>query len=348
MLNIQDVTNAIRHYRRNKSFIKKLTRTDHPAIGATEAYLNSLPDRGNNLFSNQNLFTLNRFFVLDHPVKPGHAAYKAWVSINYQNFSGLNEVKATQLLRNNPERMQEFFQVLAQAYSETNLTEDVFIALCKLCVEGMLSQDYVNAIKRSQQANCLAESLITLKDSGSLTAENQNFIVAYSELPNLPVTPLFLLTPMLIALDKAGLNTCPNREILGNFSHPFPLHGALRCIEKIGLLTQENFNFISAENNLFWLLALKEMPEELITVDVWEGLVGLSKTSNETNFSKDIKDYARSLEKRRLKAEGTEKDTLASGRSMETQGSRLGIFFETPPNVTLSLEACQTLAFSLP
>jgi hypothetical protein len=76
MLNIQQVTEVINLYRRNKGFIKKLTRTDHPAILATEEYLRALHLK-NDILSNQNLFDINRFFLLDHPVKPGRASYTA-------------------------------------------------------------------------------------------------------------------------------------------------------------------------------------------------------------------------------------------------------------------------------
>ncbi|MGC1853992.1 MAG: hypothetical protein WA659_01240 [Candidatus Aquirickettsiella sp.] len=349
MPNIQQVNEVINRYRRNKGIMKKITRTDHPAIQATEVYLKSL-QRDKDFLSSQDLFKINRFFVFDHRVKPGTASYEAWYAINYQNFCGLNREQANQLTKllghplpmeysgfatcskagyqqfpecfskltlleldnsSNAKKMQEFFQVLSQAYQENSLTGDSFLALSKLCVEGMLSQENVAHIKQSTHANFLAKCLIRMKHSDTLTEENRQFILSYSG------SFVITVTQSLIFLDKTGLNTLNNRKILSDFSFPIPLHRALRFLEKKGLLTQASFDLISAENNISWLLALEEMPEELITTEIWEGLVNLSKTSHENDFSKDIKDYAEVI-KRKLHVV-IEKDRLASEDQIETQ-----------------------------
>jgi hypothetical protein len=378
MLNIQQVTEAIDLYRRNKGFIKKLTRTDHPAILAAEAYLKLLQLQ-KVLLSNQDLFNINRFFLLDHPVKPGTPAYAAWLFINYQNFCTLNYAQVTKLTkllgdpvlikkagfatcskagyqkfpahfsklslgqldnRSNAEKMQEFFCVLSQCYLDDRFTDDCFLALSKLCVEGMLNQEYINTIKQSVQASFLVESLINLKHTDTLSAENQDFIIAYSGSMIVPVTNI------LIALDKTGLNTLTNRKILAGFSTPIPLHRIIQILVKNELLTQENFDLISAENNLSWLIATEEMPEELITTEIWQGLINLSKNSNENDFRKDIKAYADMLKKklndeRKLELEQKiEKANLASEDPIGAQAvtARARFFSVTPVKLTQSAE----------
>ncbi|WP_342219378.1 hypothetical protein [Rickettsiella endosymbiont of Miltochrista miniata] len=369
MLNIQQVTEVINHYHQNKGILKKLARTEHPAIRATDEYLKSLKlHKG--LLSNQDLFNINRFFLCDHPVKPGKASYEAWYTINYQNFCALNFGQANQLgqllsypvpikyagfatcgkagyqqfpeyfskltleqldNKSNAEKMQEFFQVLNQCYQENNFTGDCFLALSKLCVEGMLSQEYINAIKSNVQANFLAKCLIKMKHTDTLTPENQAFILAYRGSIIIPVTHI------LIALDKTGLNTLANRKILADFSYPIALHRTVKLLEKLDLLTQENFDLISSENNLSWLLALEEMPEELITAEVWQGLLNLSENSNENDFRKDIQAYAEVL-KKKLNVECMKKDILASEDHIETQAvtsiARSRFFSVAPANLT--------------
>ena len=264
MPNIQQVNEVINRYRRNKGIMKKITRTDHPAIQATEVCLKSL-QRDKDFLSSQDLFKINRFFVFDHRVKPGTASYQAWYAINYQNFCDLNRDQAnhlTKLLghplpmkysgfatcskagyqqfpehfskltlqqldnRSNAEKMQEFFQVLSQAYQENSLTDDSFLALSKLCVEGMLSQENVAHIRQSTHANFLAKCLISLKHSDILTEENRQFILTYSG------SFIITVTQSLILLDKAGLNTLANRKILNDFSASIPLHHAIKFLEK--------------------------------------------------------------------------------------------------------------------
>ncbi len=370
MLTIQEVTEVISQYRRNKGFIKKITRTDHPAILAAETYLNSL-QRENNFLSNQDLFKINRFFLLEHPVKPGKASYTAWAAINYQNFCALNYglvKRLTELLkrpvpikytgfatcnkagyqyfsehfakltleqldsRSNAEKIHEFFQVLTQSYQENSLNDDRFLAFSKLCVEGMLTPEYVNLIKQSKQADFLAKCLIKMKHTDTLTTKNQDFILIY------PGTFIIPITHTLIALDKAGLNTSFNRAMLGGFSSPIPLHRTVRCLEKKQLLTQENFGLISAESNIFWLLALEEMPEELISTEVWDGLVNLSQICNENELRKNIRDYAELL-KKQLNVQQIEKDVLASENQIETQAATTPHFFSvTPVNLSPSTE----------
>lgn len=312
MLDTQQVTEAITLYRQNKGFIKKLTRTDHPAIRATEVYLNL---QARKELTNQDLFNINRFFIIDYPVKPGKAAYKAWFAINYQNFTELSKLSMEQLdSKSNAEKMQEFFHVLSQCYLEDSFTNDRFLALSKLCVEGMLNQEYIDAMKQSAQASFLANCLIKMKHTDTLTTENQNFIISYSG-------PFIIsVTDILIVLEKTGLNTLANRKVLADFSMPIPLHVAIKLLEKKGLLTQENFDLISVENNLFWLIALEEMPEALITPEVWQGLVDLSKTSNEKEFRKDIQDYVEVL-KGKLSGEPMKKDSLL-GEEVEIQASK--------------------------
>ncbi|MEN9450657.1 MAG: hypothetical protein RJA83_1275 [Pseudomonadota bacterium] len=371
MLNIQQVTEAINHYRHNKGILKKIRRTEHPAISATETYLHSLQSN-KTLLSNQDLFKINCFFLLDHPVKPGKASYAAWLAINYQNFCALNFGQITRLSqllpdpvpikysgfatcrkagygefpehfsklsleqldnKSNAEKMQEFFQVLSQGYQENTLTDDRFLALSKLCVEGMLTQEHINAIKSNVQANFLAKCLIKMKHTDTLTPENQAFILAY------PGSIIIPVTHILIALDKTGLNTLTNRKILADFSYPIALHRTIKCLEKNGLLTQENFDLISAEHNLSWLLALEEMPEALITAEVWQGLLNLSENSNENDFRKDIQAYAEVL-KKKLNVERMEKDILDSEEHIETQAisPRTQFFSVTPATVTPSTE----------
>lgn len=108
---------------------------------------------------------------------------------------------------------------------------------------------------------------------------------------------------------------------------------------------------ISAENNLYWLLALEEMPGELITAEVWEDLVNLSKTSNENDFRKDIKDYVEMI-KKKLTVE-IEKDMLASEEQIETQAAistssaRARFFSVTSANLTqLAVDKVPEVTFS--
>lgn len=385
MLTILQVTDVINLYHHNKGILKKLRRTEHPAIRATDEYLKSLKIH-KGLLSNQDLFKINRFFLSDHPVKPGKASYMAWAAINYQNFCTLNYVQITHLSRllthavptkhagfatcskagyqhfsehfskltleqldnrSNAEKMQEFFQVLSRMYQkiklhdkkEINLSdenvqdiifnEDHFLALSKLCVEGMLTEVYINAILKSNHANILAISLIYLKRKDSLNLENQQFIFAYSGM-------IIPMTHSLVALKKAGLNTLGNREILANLPFPVPLHRTIKCLEKKELLTQANFDFISAENNLSWLIALEEMPDELITAEIWKDLLNLSKKTNiENELRKDIKEYAEQLRKK-LNIDYIEKDILACEEQIETQAksSTIRFFPAIPANPT--------------
>jgi hypothetical protein len=168
-----------------------------------------------------------------------------------------------------------------------------------------------------------------MKHTGTLTAENQQFISAYSGALIIPVTH------MLIALEKAGLNTLTNRQSLANFSSPLPLHRAFEFLEKIDFLTQENFAVISTEDNLSWLLALEEMPKDLITAEIWQSLLNLLKTSNENDFKKDVKDYAEML-KKKLNVEQTEKGSLVSKEQVEpvepSSSARARFFSVTPVN----------------
>ena len=373
MLNIQQVTEIINHYHHNKGILKKLRRTEHPGIRATDDFLKSLKIH-EGLLSNQDLFKINRFFLSDYPVKPGKAS--SWAAINYQNFCALNygQIKKLTELRkysvpikyagfatcskagyqqfpehfsklsleqldniSNDEKMQEFFQVLSQSYQENTLTDDRFLALSKLCVEGMLNQAYINVIEQSTQANFLAKCLIKLKHTDTLTVENQNFILTYSGALIIPVTQC------LVSLDKAGLNTLINRMILARFSFPIPLYRTIKVLEKNRRLTQENFDFISAEENIAWLCALEEMPEALITPEIWQGLVNLSTNTNENDFRKDIQDYAEMI-KRKLNVEQIEKDILASEEHIETQAtaSTLG-FFSVPQPQNINVHAHNTL-----
>lgn len=379
MLNIQQVTEVINHYHHNKGILKKLRRTEHPAIRVTDEYLKSLKIH-KGLLSNQDLFKINRFFLCDYPVKPGKASYKAWAAINYQNFCTLNYGQITRLskllthpvpikhsgfatcskagyqqfpehfskltlerldVRSNEEKMYEFFLLLSKIYQKIKLNdngmqeinlddesdrntifnEDQFLGLSKLCVEGMLTQEYIDAVLKNRQANFLAKCLIKMKHTDTLTADNQNFILTYSGALIIPVTRC------LVSLDKVGLNTSINRTTLDSFSFPVPLQRTIEWLEKIELLTQENFDLISAEENIAWLCALEEMPEALITAEIWQGLVNLSINSNENDFRKDIKDYAEVL-KKKLNVEQIKKDILVS-EDIETQAttSTPGFFF---------------------
>lgn len=391
MLNIQHVTEVINHYHRNKGILKKIRRTEHPAIRATDEYLKSLKMH-KDLLSNQDLFNINRIFLSDYPVTPGKASYVAWAHINYQNFCALNVGQVSRLAklrshpiptkysgfatcskagyqqfpghfsslsieqldkRSNAEKMLEYFQLLNRVYQKIKLNdngtqdinlentdadeiifnEDRFIALSKLCVEGMLTQTHIDAILQSNHANFLAKSLIYLKHTDTLTLENQQFILTYSGALIIPVTHI------LVNLDKAGLNTLANREIFAKFSIPYPLHRIIKCLEKIGILTQENFMLISAEKNLTWLLALEEMPEELITPEIWQELIHLSKICSENELRKNIKDYAELL-KKKLNIEQIEKDILASEEQIETQvmTSSTRFFSVTPANCMPPIE----------
>lgn len=376
MFNIQQVTEAINLYRQNKGFIRKLNRTDHPAIVATEAYLKSL-QLHEGLLSNQDLFNINRFFLLNHPVKPGRASYTTWFSINYQNFCALNYgsvKKLAELLgypvsikyagfatcskagyqkfpdhfskltldqldnRSNTEKMQEFFQVLRQCYLENNFTDDNFLALSKLCIEGMLTQEYITAIKKSNQANFLAICLIKMKHTNTLTTENQNFIISYPKAITIPVAQI------LIALDKSGLNTLTNRKILADFSMPIPLYRVIKLLEKLALLTQENFDLISAEKNLSWLIALEGIPDELVTPEIWEGLRNFLKNESDSYdaFRKDIKEYADML-KKKLNVEQIKNDILASEdpikiQAVSTSTARSRFFSVEPVSLPATLE----------
>lgn len=365
MLNIQQVTEAIHRYRRDKGILKKLRRSDHPAILATEAHLQSL-QRDEVVLFNQDLFTINRFFVHEYPVKPGTAAYAAWYAINYQNFCALNYdqvTRLTQLLsfpvplkyagfttcakagyqqfpthfskltrehldkKSNTEKMQKYFQVLSKAYQQSSFSDDHFLAFSKLCVEGMLNQDYIDIIQKSSQANFLAKCLIRMKHTDALTSENQQFLIAYSGTFIIPVTQ------MLIALDKAGLNTSINRQIVADFSNPLPLQRAFKYLERAELLTQEYFDLISAEENLSWLFSLEEMPEDLITAEVWQGLVKLLENSNENDFRRDFKEYAQML-KKQLNRQQRGKDALVSEVGLDNQGrpsTSTGCFFSVMP-----------------
>lgn len=385
MLNIQQVIEVINRYHHNKSIIKKLARTEHPAIRATNEYLKSLKPE-EDLFSNQDLFNINRFFLCDHPVKPGNASYKAWYAINYQNFCDLNLGQTNrlgQLLshpvpveyagfatcskagyqqfpehfsklsveqldnKSNAKKMKEFFQFLSQVYKKINLSdasdqeiifnEDHFLALSKLFVEGMSCQTYIDAILKSSRANFLAKCLIIMKHTDTLTLENQEFILTYSGGLIIPVTRC------LVSLDKAGLNTSFNRTTLGSFSFPIPLQRIIKLLEKIELLTQENFDLISAENNLSWLLALEEMPEALITAEIWQGLVNLSQISHENEFRKDIKDYAEVL-KKKLNVKQIEKDIMTSEDDIETQAvTSTTRFFSVPENFSSTVDKIQKI-----
>lgn len=381
---IQQVTEAINRYRQNKGFIKKLTRTDHPAIRATEIYLNSL--QADKELSHQDLFTINHFFIVDHPVKPGKAAYDVWSAMNYQNFCDLNHKRVLQLVellecqipleqlgfatcdkagyekfpehfsklsldqldsRSNSEKMQDFFHVLSQSYRGESFTSDCFRAISKLCVEGMLSQDYIDAMKQSPQASFLANCLIKMKHTDTLTTENQNFIIAYSG------SFIVRVTEILIILEKIRLNTAANRKFLADFSLPIPLHIAIKFLEKKGLLTQENFDLISAENNLPWLIALEEIPEALITPESWQDLVDLSKTSNEKECRKDVQAYIDAL-KEKLNEKQMKKDSLAS-EEVEIQATKATTselrhsFFNSPasasPLALQDTESAQKMTF---
>lgn len=283
MLNIQHVTDAIHHYHRNKGFIKRILNSSHLAIRATETYLQAL-QKNKDLISDADLLTINRFFLLDHPVQPGKAAYETWRFINYHYFCDLNAVSIAQLAplthcdnasvqrspedfsklalaqldkRSNAKKMREFFKVLRLAYQQNNLTEDGFVALSKLCIEEMLSQDYANLIQQNKQANFLAECLIMMKHHDILTHDNQQTLI--------------------------------------DFAYLQPLHRTMVCLARIGILTQKNFSVISADNNHQWLLALEEMPEDLITPGVWEGLLNLLRNNGITDFKKDIEAYTEML-----------------------------------------------------
>lgn len=380
MLNIQQVTEVINTYRRTKGIIKKLTRSDHPAILATEVYLNSLQPQ-DDILSNQDLFNINRFFINEYPVKPGKAAYSAWFAINYQIFCALNYSQVMKLAelqghavpldcagfatcrkagyknfpghfsklaleqlddRSNAEKMQEFFYVLRQVYPHSSFTDINFIGLSKLCIEGLIDPMYIEDFLRSIHADELAKSLIKLKYTDTLTTENQNFILFYSGSFIIPITS------MLIALDKANLNTLANREILASFPFPLTLKHTIKLLEKMELLTQENFDFIQSETNRSWLSALEEMPEELITTEIWQGLINLSKTSHANDFRKAIKDYAEVI-KKKLNLE-IAKDILASEDQIETQASsstaRARFFSVTPVNlISLAEEAAEPVSF---
>lgn len=99
---------------------------------------------------------------------------------------------------------------------------------------------------------------------------------------------------------------------MAHLPFPVPLHRTINCLDKKELLTQENFDFISAENNLSWLIALEEMPDELITAEIWQDLLNLSKKTNiENELRKDIKEYAEQLRKK-LNIDHVEKDILVS------------------------------------
>ncbi|MEN9916649.1 MAG: hypothetical protein RLY40_581 [Pseudomonadota bacterium] len=373
MLDIQQVTEAINLYRRNKGFIKKLTRSEHPAITATAAYIATLRLH-KKILSSEDLFTINRFFLLEHPVHPGKAAYKAWLDINYHYFCVLNHAQTLHLARllkspvpikyagfatcsqagyqqfpehfsklmreqldkkSNGEKMWEFFQVLSVAYQQNDFTEEYFPAFSKLCVEGMLNQHNIRIIQQSKQASLLAECLIKLKHTDTLTAENQLFISTYSQLF------LIQVTQMLIVLDIAGLNTLTNREILASFPHPLPLRRAIAWLEKINALTQENFDVISAEANLSWLLALEEMPEALITEKTWQGLLNLSKKGEESEVRKNVKDYAELLKKQHREQIGN--GILPNNKVIETQTiastSAVANFFSVTPTMPFTPSA---------
>ncbi|TLY47328.1 MAG: hypothetical protein E6K54_06855 [Gammaproteobacteria bacterium] len=318
MLSIQHLTDAINFYHRHKGLIKKITGSKHAAILATETYLQSLqPDR--NLISNQDLLTINRFFLFDHPVQPGKAAYETWLFINYHYFCDLNFAQVDQLAqllncsvplkhagfatcseagyqkfpenfskltleqldnRSNAEKMREFFNVLSAAYQHNNFSEDGFVALSKLCVQGMLNQDIINLILQNKQANFLAECMIMMKHSDILTPKNQQILIDFPYLQR-------LLRTML-------------------------------CLEKIGLLTPENFAEISGDNNHAWLLALEEMPEALITPEIWQGLLNLLKNSHISDFKNDIKEYAEML-MQEANVEQKEKVSLISEEAQATQ-----------------------------
>lgn len=295
MLNIQQVTDAIHGYHRNKGFIKRIIKSSHSAIRATESYLQSLQEN-KGLISEQDLFSINRFFLLDHPVQSGTAAYKAWRLINYHYFCDLNAVRVTQLTQllkhsvplkyagfatcskagyqnfpknfsklmlaqldsgSNAEKMDDFFKVLSAAYQQHHFTKECFVALSKLSVEGMLNPDTVNLIRENKHAHLLAECLILMKHNDILTADNQQRLI--------------------------------------DFAYLQPLYRTMIGLERIGILTQENFSVISADNNHPWLLALEEMPEDFMTPGIWEGLLSLLKNSDISDFKTDIKAYAEML-----------------------------------------------------
>lgn len=342
MLDIQKVNDTITLYRRNKGFIKKLIRSDHSAILATEAYLKSL--QNNTLLSHQDLFSINRFFLLDHPIKSATAAYTAWLTINYLYFCELNSVqvhKLAQLLqtmvplkyagfttcskagyqkfpenfskltleqldnRKNSDKMAEFFKVSSKAFQQNKCTEDGFVALSKLCVEGMLNQANVDHIQQSSHPKLLAECLILMKHSNILTPENQQIVIGFPYLQQLQHTMI--------------------------------------CLEKIGLLTQEDFAMISKENNHPWLLALEEMPKELVSTRIWEGLVNLLKNSDINDFKTDIKAYADML-KQDVTIEQMEKISLADEdiakkiQATSSQVSTSRLFSVSPANLQPTAE----------
>lgn len=333
MLSIQHLTDAINFYHRHKGLIKKITGSKHSAILATETYLKSLqPDT--NLISTQDLLTINRFFLFDHPVQPGKAAYETWLYINYHYFCDLNFAQVDQLAqllngsvplkragfatcneagyqkfpenfskltleqldnRSNAEKMREFFNVLSVAYQHNNFSEDGFVALSKLCVQGMLNQDIINFIMQNKQPNLFAECMIMMKHSDILTPENQQILIDFPYL-------------------QASLR-------------------AMLCLDKIGLLTPENFAEISGDNYHAWLLALEEMPEDLITPEVWRGLLNLLKNSDISDFKNDIKEYAEML-MQEVNVEQMEKVSLISEEAQATQSrpSTSRLFLVSPVN----------------
>ena len=81
------------------------------------------------------------------------------------------------------------------------------------------------------------------------------------------------------------------------------------------------------------------MPEELITPEIWQELIHLSKICSENELRKNIKDYAELL-KKKLNIEQIEKDILASEEQIETQvmTSSTRFFSVTPANCMPPIE----------
>ena len=303
MLNIQKVIDVINHYHRNKGFIKKITRSSHPAIQATETYLQSLqaeqPERV--LMSDQDLFIINGFFLVDYPVQTRKAAYKAWCAINYHSLGQGDSVQNIQQASldkhsNTKKMMDEFFKVCRDAYQHNNLTEEGFVALRQLCAEGMLTTDLVNLVHHSQQAALLVDCFILLIRNNLLTPQNQQMVVEFPFLQQLQHTMI--------------------------------------CLEKIGLLTQKNFATISAESNQIWLLALAEMPEDLFTAEVWEGLLNLLRNADVRNFKTDVNKYVQLLKEERAE-NSTKKISFIDEKiqSSANLASSTRLFSVSPVNV---------------